>query len=138
MYFKRAMQRTTSSERQRCTTALGTHTQRISRRSSTQCFPTSSQLPIKVSHGCPPGRSLTHSVILLVISAMKTEKGLALQDLLTGAYEYVETIEFKPQARIYLLDYLATTEYVPFAKLLLYLKAQLLEMTQTQTINGGE
>ena len=44
---------------------------------------------------------------------MKTEKGLALQDLLTGAYEYVETIDFKPQARIYLLDYLATTEYVP-------------------------
>lgn len=43
---------------------------------------------------------------------MKTEKGLALQDLLTGAYEYIETIEFKPQARIYLLDYLATTEYV--------------------------
>jgi replication factor C subunit 3/5 len=43
---------------------------------------------------------------------MKTEKGLALQDLLSGAYEYVETIEFKPQARIYLLDYLATIEYV--------------------------
>lgn len=43
---------------------------------------------------------------------MKTEKGLALQDLLTGAYEYVETIEFKPQARIYLLDYLAIIEYV--------------------------
>lgn len=43
---------------------------------------------------------------------MKTERGLALQDLLTGAYEYVETIEFKPQARVYLLDYLATTEYV--------------------------
>jgi len=46
-----------------------------------------------------------------MITAMKTEKGLALQDLLTGAYEYVETIEFKPQARIYLLDYLATTEH---------------------------
>jgi replication factor C subunit 3/5 len=43
---------------------------------------------------------------------MKTERGLALQDLLTGAYEYIETIDFKPQARIYLLDYLATTEYV--------------------------
>jgi hypothetical protein len=42
---------------------------------------------------------------------MKTEKGLALQDLLTGTYEYVETIDFKPQARIYLLDYLAITEY---------------------------
>lgn len=43
---------------------------------------------------------------------MKTEKGLALQDMLTGAYEYVETIDFKPQARVYLLDFLATTEYV--------------------------
>lgn len=40
------------------------------------------------------------------------ERGLALQDLLTGAYEYLETIELKPQARIYLLDHLATTEYV--------------------------
>ena len=43
---------------------------------------------------------------------MKIERGLALQDLLTGAYEYVESIEFKPQARVYLLDYLATTECV--------------------------
>lgn len=41
---------------------------------------------------------------------MKVERGLALQDLITGAYEYVETIELKPHARVYLLDYLATTE----------------------------
>jgi len=46
-----------------------------------------------------------------MISALKTERGLALQDLITGAYEYVETIEFKPHARVYLLDYLATTEH---------------------------
>ncbi|KAF7975450.1 hypothetical protein HWV62_7758 [Athelia sp. TMB] len=46
-----------------------------------------------------------------MITAMKTEKGLALQDMLTGAYEYVDTIDFKPQARVYLLDFLATTEY---------------------------
>jgi replication factor C subunit 3/5 len=45
------------------------------------------------------------------ITAMKTERGLALQDLLTGAYEYVDTFELKAHARIYLLDYLATTEY---------------------------
>lgn len=45
-----------------------------------------------------------------VISKLKTERGLALQDLLTGAYEYLETIELKPHARIYLLDHLATTE----------------------------
>ena len=48
----------------------------------------------------------------LVISKVKVERGLALQDLLSGAYEYLETIELRPQARIYLLDHLATTEYV--------------------------
>ncbi|KAJ3991031.1 P-loop containing nucleoside triphosphate hydrolase protein [Lentinula boryana] len=47
----------------------------------------------------------------LVISTMKTERGLALQDLLSGVYEYIETIELKPHARIYILDHLATTEY---------------------------
>jgi len=47
-----------------------------------------------------------------VISALKTERGLALQDLIGGAYEYAETIEFKPHARIYLLDQLATIESV--------------------------
>lgn len=48
--------------------------------------------------------------ISTVITALKIERGLALQDLLSGAYEYVETIEFKPHARVYLLDFLATTE----------------------------
>ena len=42
------------------------------------------------------------------------DRGLALPDLLNGAYEYIETINFKPHARIYLLDFLATTEYVHF------------------------
>jgi replication factor C subunit 3/5 len=45
-----------------------------------------------------------------VISTMKTERGLALQDLINGAYEYVEGLDIKPHARIYLLDFLATTE----------------------------
>jgi hypothetical protein len=75
------------------------------------------QQPTKVSYRYDKKMALMHYLILLVISAMKTEKGLALQDLLTGAYEYVETIDFKPQARIYLLDYLATTEYVSFSKI---------------------
>jgi len=48
--------------------------------------------------------------IFTVITALKTERGLALQDLLSGAYEYVETIEFKSQARVYLLDFIATIE----------------------------
>ncbi|KAI0792023.1 P-loop containing nucleoside triphosphate hydrolase protein [Abortiporus biennis] len=46
-----------------------------------------------------------------MIMAMKTERGLALQDLLIGAYEYIEEIEFKSNARIYLLDFIATTEH---------------------------
>jgi hypothetical protein len=53
-------------------------------------------------------------VSFTVISKMKTERGLALQDLLTGAFDYVDTIELKPHARIYLLDHLASTEYEPF------------------------
>lgn len=50
-----------------------------------------------------------------VISRLKIERGLALQDLLSGAYEYIEMIEFTPQARVYLLDQLASTEYVLLA-----------------------
>ncbi|KAI0272503.1 P-loop containing nucleoside triphosphate hydrolase protein [Gloeopeniophorella convolvens] len=46
-----------------------------------------------------------------MITALKTDRGLALQDLLIGAYEYIDTIEFPPSARVYLLDQLATTEY---------------------------
>jgi hypothetical protein len=67
-----------------------------------------------------------------VISALKTERGLALQDLITGVYEYVETIEFKPHARIYLLDILATTEYDSrFFLSSLFLTS----MTQAPTVN---
>ena len=47
-----------------------------------------------------------------MISALKIDRGLALPDLINGAYEYIDTINFKPHARIYLLDFLATTEYV--------------------------
>ncbi|KAF9815103.1 hypothetical protein IEO21_04800 [Rhodonia placenta] len=46
-----------------------------------------------------------------MISALKVERGLALPDLINGAYEYIETIDFKPHARIYLLEFLATTEH---------------------------
>ncbi|KIM44698.1 hypothetical protein M413DRAFT_442653 [Hebeloma cylindrosporum] len=46
-----------------------------------------------------------------MISKLKTERGLALQDLLTGAYEYIESIELKPHARVYLLDHMATAEH---------------------------
>ncbi|CAK5283119.1 unnamed protein product [Mycena citricolor] len=46
-----------------------------------------------------------------LINKMKTERGLALQDLLTGAFDYIEGLELKPHARIYLLDYIATIEH---------------------------
>ena len=49
---------------------------------------------------------------LLAITKLKTERGIALQDLISGAYEFLETIEFPPQTRMLLLDNLATTEYV--------------------------
>ena len=45
-----------------------------------------------------------------VINALKSEQGLALQGLITGAYDYIDTIKFNPQARVYLLDQLASTE----------------------------
>jgi len=45
------------------------------------------------------------------ISRLKIERGLALQDLITGVYDYVDTIEFPAHVRIYLLDHLATTEH---------------------------
>ena len=50
------------------------------------------------------------SDLLTVISALKIERGLALQDLITGVYEYVDTIQFNSKARVYLLDQLASTE----------------------------
>ncbi|CCM02542.1 uncharacterized protein FIBRA_04644 [Fibroporia radiculosa] len=46
-----------------------------------------------------------------MISALKVERGLALPDLINGAYEYIETIDFKPHVRVYVLDFLATTEH---------------------------
>jgi replication factor C subunit 3/5 len=47
------------------------------------------------------------------LSALKTDRGLALQDLITGAHEHIDGIQLPPQSLIYLLDHLATTEYVP-------------------------
>jgi hypothetical protein len=57
-------------------------------------------------------KSQLNPCTIIVISAMKIERGLALQDLIIGAYDYVESIEFQPHARVYLLDSLATTEFV--------------------------
>lgn len=47
---------------------------------------------------------------ILVITSLKIEKGLALQDLIAGAYEFLDTVELPKQSRIYLLDHLGSTE----------------------------
>lgn len=45
-----------------------------------------------------------------MITSLKTEKGLALQDLIAGAYDFLQTVELPNQSRIYLLDHLGSTE----------------------------
>lgn len=45
------------------------------------------------------------------ISTLKADKGLALQDILSGLYDYVATIELSGPTRIYLLDQLAQVEH---------------------------
>ena len=49
-------------------------------------------------------------LISVVITSLKVEKGLALQDLIAGAYEFLETVELPNQSRIYLLDHLGSCE----------------------------
>ncbi|ORY48009.1 P-loop containing nucleoside triphosphate hydrolase protein [Leucosporidium creatinivorum] len=45
------------------------------------------------------------------ISSLKIEKGLALQDIIAGIYEYISTVEFGKVTRVYLLDHLAQVEH---------------------------
>lgn len=45
-----------------------------------------------------------------MITNLKVEKGLALQDLIQGAYDFLETVDLPSQSRIYLLDHLGSTE----------------------------
>lgn len=48
---------------------------------------------------------------LSVIARMKTEKGLALQDILGGVFEELEDLDLKGHARMFLYDKLAGIEY---------------------------
>ena len=41
---------------------------------------------------------------------MKLDRGLALQDLISGAFEYMQGIDFPRHTRVYLLDQLASAE----------------------------
>ncbi len=45
-----------------------------------------------------------------MITSLKIERGLALQDLIAGAYDFLETVELPKQSRIYLLDHLGSCE----------------------------
>ena len=45
------------------------------------------------------------------ISKMQREMGYALSDILTDVYNYVQKIEFPPEARMYLFDSLASLEH---------------------------
>lgn len=44
------------------------------------------------------------------ITTLKTERGLALQDLISGVYEILEDMELSAQSKIYLLDQVAMVE----------------------------
>jgi len=45
------------------------------------------------------------------ISALKTSKGYALQDILTDLVPYVQAVDFPSKVRIYLTEKLADLEY---------------------------
>ena len=43
---------------------------------------------------------------------MRLEKGLALQDILGGVYELLQSLEIPNNTRIFIIDQLAIIEYV--------------------------
>jgi len=55
-------------------------------------------------------RSLASLIPPSVINTLKTDRGLALQDLITGAYDHIQELELSAPSRVYLLDQLATIE----------------------------
>lgn len=48
---------------------------------------------------------------------MKAEKGLALQDIIQGIFDFIHTVELPAPARIYVLDLIAQVESVSFSLL---------------------
>jgi hypothetical protein len=48
--------------------------------------------------------------LMIVITSLKIERGLALQDMIAGAYDFLQTVELPNQSRIYLLDHLGQCE----------------------------
>lgn len=52
----------------------------------------------------------TRKLTIPVITSLKIERGLALQDMISGAYEFLQTVDIPAQSRIYLLDHLGQCE----------------------------
>jgi replication factor C subunit 3/5 len=45
-----------------------------------------------------------------VITTLKVERGLALQDLISGTYDFLQTVDLPTQSRVFLLDHLGSCE----------------------------
>lgn len=64
-----------------------------------------------ITDTAPPLRSGIGSWLNeIVITSLKIEKGLALQDMISGAYDFLQTVDLPNQSRIYLLDHLGSCE----------------------------
>ena len=48
---------------------------------------------------------------ILGISSLKATKGLALQDIIAGIYDFISTVAFPATTRIYILDQIAQVEH---------------------------
>lgn len=54
--------------------------------------------------------SISSSLLFPAITTIKTSKGMALADMISGIYDLLLDIELPRQSRIYLLDHIASTE----------------------------
>lgn len=52
------------------------------------------------------------------ITDIKTENGLALQDIILGIFDFLQTVELPSASKIYILDHLAQVEcvFTPLAR----------------------
>lgn len=66
-------------------------------------------LPLPISFNSSALASELH-LLMIVITSLKIERGLALQDMIAGAYDFLQTVDLPNQSRIYLLDHLGQCE----------------------------
>ena len=67
-------------------------------------------LDIERSWPIPPIADAGGNSLMIVITSLNIERGLALQDMIAGAYDFLQTVELPNQSRIYLLDHLGQCE----------------------------